>query len=217
MRRVFNEELAEIHRDILQLGRMTNEAIYKSVKSLVNHNAELAQEVIDKDKHINEKENKIDRKCYEIIALQQPNASDLRRVISVMRISSDLERMGDHAENISKVTVRMDGEKKNLKLEQSINQMGDKINSMCSDIIDAFLEFDVDKAIFVAKRDTEIDHIYHDLRSSIIESVREDPDAVLTASDYSFVGMHLERIGDYIKNIGEWIVYLDTGEITDLD
>lgn len=217
MRRVFNEELAEIHRDILQLGRMTNEAIYKSVKSLVNHNAELAQEVIDKDKHINEKENKIDRKCYEIIALQQPNASDLRRVISVMRISSDLERMGDHAENISKVTVRMDGEKKNLKLEQSINQMGGKINSMCSDIIDAFLEFDVDKAIFVAKRDTEIDHIYHDLRSSIIESVREDPDAVLTASDYSFVGMHLERIGDYIKNIGEWIVYLDTGEITDLD
>ena len=217
MRRVFNEELAEIHRDILQLGRMTNEAIYKSVKSLVNHNAELAQEVIDKDKHINEKENKIDRKCYEIIALQQPNASDLRRVISVMRISSDLERMGDHAENISKVTVRMDGEKKNLKLEQSINQMGGKINSMCSGIIDAFLEFDVDKAIFVAKRDTEIDHIYHDLRSSIIESVREDPDAVLTASDYSFVGMHLERIGDYIKNIGEWIVYLDTGEITDLD
>lgn len=217
MRRVFNEELSEIHRDILQLGRMTNEAIYKSVKSLVNNNVELAREVIDRDKYINEKENKIDRKCYEIIALQQPNASDLRRVISVMRISSDLERMGDHAENISKATIRMDGEKKNLELEQSINQMGNKINSMCSDIIDAFLEFDVDKAIFVAKRDTEIDHIYHDLRSSVIESMREDPDAVLTASDYSFVGMHLERIGDYIKNIGEWIVYLDTGEITDLD
>lgn len=217
MRRVFNEELSEIHRDILQLGRMTNEAIYKSVKSLVNNNVELAQEVIDRDKYINEKENKIDRKCYEIIALQQPNASDLRSVISVMRISSDLERMGDHAENISKVTVRMDGKKKNLELEQSINEMGNKINSMCSDIIDAFLEFDVDKAIFVAKRDTEIDHIYHDLRSSVIESMREDPDAVLTASDYSFVGMHLERIGDYIKNIGEWIVYLDTGEITDLD
>ena len=196
---------------------MTNEAIYKSVKSLVDHDVKLAQEVIERDKEINKKENEIDRKCYEIIALEQPNASDLRRVLSVMRASSDIERMGDHAQNISEVTIRVKGKKRDRYLEQTINQMGDKINWMCSEMIDAFLEFDVEKAISTAKKDVEIDQAYQELRHSIIELMRTDPDTVLAASDYSFVGMHLERIGDYIKNIGEWIIYLDTGEITDLD
>src|SRR5699024_5566054 len=102
MRTVFDERLAEIHRDLSQLGRMVNEAIYKSVKALVDHDAELAQEVITGDLKINDKENEIDRKCYEIIALQQPNTTDLRRVLAVMRASSDLERMGDHAQSVSK-------------------------------------------------------------------------------------------------------------------
>lgn len=217
MRTIFNEKLAEIHRDLLQLGRMTNEAIYKSVKSLVNHDVKLAKEVIDRDKEINKMENEIDRKCYEIIALEQPNASDLRRVLSVMRASSDIERMGDHAQNISEVTIRVKGKKRDRYLEQNIDQMGEKINFMCSEMIDAFLEFDVDKAIRTAKKDVEIDKAYQELRHSIIELMMTDPNAVLAASDYSFVGMHLERIGDYIKNIGEWIIYLDTGEITDLD
>ena len=217
MRTVFDEKLAEIHRDLSQMGRMVNEAIYKSVKALVNHDANLAQQVIDGDQKINQKENDIDRKCYEIIALQQPNTSDLRRVLSVMRASSDLERMADHAQNISEVTIRVKGNKRDENLEHHIAQMGDKINSMCSNIIDAFVEFDVDKARATAKRDVEIDEEYHALRDSAMKLMREDPEAVLAASDYSFVGMHLERIGDYIKNIGEWIVYLDTGEITDLD
>ncbi len=217
MRTVFDDKLAEIHRDLSQLGRMVNEAIYKSVKALVNHDAELAQQVIDGDPKINQKENDIDRKCYEIIALQQPNTSDLRRVLSVMRASSDLERMADHAQNISEVTIRVKGNKRDENLERHIAQMGDKISSMCTNIIDAFVEFDVDKARKTAKRDMEIDEEYRALRQSSIELMRADPEAVLAASDYSFVGMHLERIGDYIKNIGEWIVYLDTGEITDLD
>lgn len=217
MRTIFNEKLAEIHRDLLQLGRMTNEAIYKSVKSLVDHDVKLAQEVIERDKEINKKENEIDHKCYEIIALEQPNASDLRRVLSVMRASSDIERMGDHAQNISEVTIRVKGKKRDRYLEQTINQMGDNINWMCSEMIDAFLEFDVEKARSTAKKDVEIDQAYQELRHSIIELMKTDPDTILAASDYSFVGMHLERIGDYIKNIGEWIIYLDTGEITDLD
>ena len=87
MRTIFDEKLAEIHRDLLQLGRMVNETIYKSVKGLVNHDAVIAQQVIDGDEKINQKENDIDRKSYEIIALQQPNATDLRRVLAVMRAS----------------------------------------------------------------------------------------------------------------------------------
>lgn len=217
MRTIFDEKLAEIHRDLLQLGRMVNETIYKSVKGLVNHDAVLAQQVIDGDEKINQKENDIDRKSYEIIALQQPNATDLRRVLSVMRASSDLERMGDHAQNISEITINVKGKKRDEDLEHVISQMGEKITAMCTDIIDAFVEFDVDKAKSTAKRDIEVDALYQELRFAAVKLMKHDPDSVLAAADYSFVGMHLERIGDYVKNIAEWIVYLDTGKITDLD
>ncbi len=217
MRTVFDERLAEIHRDLSQLGRMVNEAIYKSVKALVNHDAELAQEVITGDLKINDKENEIDRKCYEIIALQQPNTTDLRRVLAVMRASSDLERMGDHAQSVSKVTINVKGNKRDSYLEDIISEMGEKISAMCTDIIDAFVEFDVEKARATADRDSEIDELYHKLRFAALELMKKDPESVLAAADYSFAGMHLERIGDYTTNIGEWIVYLDTGEIVDLD
>lgn len=217
MRTIFDEKLAEIHRDLLQLGRMVNDTIYKSVKGLVNHDAVIAQQVIDGDEKINQKENEIDRKSYEIIALQQPNASDLRRVLAVMRASSDLERMGDHAASVSETTIRVKGKKRDEDLEHIISQMGEKITSMCTDIIDAFVEFDVDKARTTAKRDKEVDELYLSLRLAAVKLMKQDPDSVLAAADYSFVGMHLERIGDYVKNIAEWIVYLDTGKITDLD
>ncbi len=217
MRTIFDEKLAEIHRDLLQLGRMVNDTIYKSVKGLVNHDAVIAQQVIDGDEKINQKENEIDRKSYEIIALQQPNASDLRRVLAVMRASSELERMGDHAASVSETTIRVKGKKRDEDLEHIISQMGEKITSMCTDIIDAFVEFDVDKARTTAKRDKEVDELYLSLRLAAVKLMKQDPDSVLAAADYSFVGMHLERIGDYVKNIAEWIVYLDTGKITDLD
>lgn len=217
MRTVFDEKLAEIHRELLQMGRMVNETIYKAVKSLVNHDSELAQHVIDGDAKINQKENDIDRKCYEIIALQQPNTKDLRRVLAVMRASSDLERMGDHAQSVAEATVRVRGEKKIDELEKVISTMGEKISAMCTDVIDAFVEFDVDKAVSTAERDAEVDDLYRQLRLRAVELMREDPSSVLSASDYAFVGMHLERIGDYVKNISEWIVYLDSGEIVDLD
>ena len=217
MRTILDEKLAELHRDLSQLGRMVNEAIYKAVKALINHDAELAQQVIDGDKKINQKENDIDRKCYEIIALQQPNTTDLRRVLAVMRASSDLERMGDHAQNIAEVTINVKGKKRNVDLENKISDMGQKVTDMCTDVIDAFVEFDVDKAVETSKRDNEVDALYKELRFDAIDLMKNDPDAVLAASDYSFVGMHLERIGDYVKNIGEWIVYLDSGEIIDLD
>lgn len=217
MRTIFDEKLSEIHRDLSQLGRMVNEAIYKSVKALVDHDAELAKQVIDGDKKINQKESDIDRKCHEIIALQQPNTTDLRRVIAVMRASSDLERMGDHAVSISKATINVKGNKRDEGLENIISQMGEKISSMCTDIIDAFVEFDVKKAEETSKRDQEIDDLYGNLRSQAMKLMKNDPDTVFASADYSFVGMHLERIGDYVTNIGESIVYLDTGEIVDLN
>ncbi|MDN6161199.1 MAG: phosphate signaling complex protein PhoU [Atopostipes sp.] len=216
MRTIFDEKLDEIHNELSKLGRMVNQAIEKSVDALDNHDVDLANEVRDGDEKINQMQNDIDEKSYEIIALQQPNTFDLRRVISVMRAASELERMGDHAVNIANVTINVKGTKRDAELEEEITEMGDVINKMCYDIIQAFVDFDIDKALATAKKDELVDRKYTDLRLSALSLMEEDTKYILAAADYSFVGMHLERIGDYIKNIAEWIIYLDTGDIIEL-
>ena len=216
MRTVFNENLAELHGELSDMGRTVNIAIDQSIKALVNHSVEIATEVIENDLAINKMQNDIDQKCYEIIALQQPNTSDLRRILAVMRAASELERMGDHAVNIAEVTINVKGTKRDQQLEDQISEMGEKLNHMCHDIIEAFVNFDVKQAVATAKEDQKIDDMYRELRTTALSLMQKDPKYVFAAADYSFVGMHLERIGDYIKNIAEWIVYLDTGKITEL-
>lgn len=216
MRTVFDENLADIHEELSKLGRMVNLAIEKSIEALIKHDVTIANEVREDDSEINQMQNDIDQKCYEIIALQQPNTFDLRRVLSVMRAASELERMGDHAVNIADVTINVKGTKRDQDLEEQISEIGELINKMSHDIIEAFVDFDVDKALATAKEDEKVDAMYVDLRLSALGLMEKDRKYVLAAADYSFVGMHLERIGDYIKNIAEWIVYLDTGKIIEL-
>lgn len=216
MRTVFDENLAELHGDLTEMGRAVNIAIDQAVTALVNHDVTISNEVIENDLKINKMQNDIDQRCYEIIALQQPNTLDLRRILAVMRAASELERMGDHAVNIAEVTINVKGTKRDQQLENQISEMGEKLNRMCHDIIEAFVHFDVDQAIATAKEDQKIDAMYRTLREAAVSLMQEDPKYVFAAADYSFVGMHLERIGDYVKNIAEWIVYLDTGKITEL-
>ncbi len=216
MRTVFDEKLAEIHRDLLEMGGLVNRAIEQSVKAFGDHDVELAKNVVENDVTINRKENEIDKKTSEIIALQQPNTSDLRRIIAVIRAASNLERMGDHATNIAEATVNIKGQKRNAELEMLIASMGNKVIEMSVDIIEAFVDFDVDAAREIAARDEVIDQHYNLLRLTAIEAMREDPEVVLSSSDYSFVGRDLERIGDYVTNIGEGIIYLDSGHVVDL-
>lgn len=216
MRTIFDENLAELHDDLSEMGRTVNRAIDQAVVALVNHDVTIATEVIENDLEINKMQNEIDQKCYEIIALQQPNTSDLRRILAVMRAASELERMGDHAVNIADITINVKGTKRDQELEDQISEMGEKLNRMCHDIIEAFVHFDVDQAIATAKEDEKVDNMYRELRTTALSLMEQDPKHVFAAADYSFVGMHLERIGDYVKNIAEWIVYLDTGKITEL-
>lgn len=216
MRTLFDESLAEIHEELSEMGRTVNTAIDKSVDALVRHDVTIATEVIENDLEINKMQNEIDQRCYEIIALQQPNTFDLRRILAVMRAASELERMGDHAVNIADVTINVKGTKRDQQLEEQISAMGDKLRVMSRNIIEAFVNFDVEEAVATAKEDKKIDNMYHELRASAVSLMQKDPKYVFAAADYSFVGMHLERIGDYIKNIAEWIVYLDTGKIVEL-
>lgn len=217
MRTVFDQNLAELQRELLAMGVLVNRGISKSVEAFLTHDIELAQEVIEGDFRINDTEHMIDRKCQEIIAMQQPNAGDLRRIIAVLKASSNLERMGDHAENIAVITINIEDKKSDPELEALVKELAEIVAEMASDIIDAFVDFDVAAASEIAKRDVEVDKLYNNLRYTSVNSMIDNPDAVYVASDYSFIGMHLERIGDYVTNIAEAIVYLDSGSVVDLN
>lgn len=216
MRTIFDEKLAEIHRDLLELGIMVNKAISKSVQAFITKDVKLAKEIIENDLVINDKENEIDKKCTEMIALQQPLASDLRRIIAVIRAASNLERMGDHAQNVAEATINLKNEKHIVELDPIIQTMGDKIIKMSTDIIDAFVDFNVQAAREIALRDEEVDKHYNLLRLTAIKIMEENPKTAFSVSDYSFIGRDLERIGDYVTNIGEGIIYLASGEVVDL-
>lgn len=217
MRKAYDKELKELHRTFSQLGTLVNEAIYKSIKAFVTHDKRLAIEVIDNDETINQVEMELERKCIEVIALQQPVTADLRRIIAFLKASADLERMGDHAVSIAKSTIRVKGTKRSKELEGLIATSGEKIKVMVHDVLDAFVDFDADKALEVAMKDEEIDELTNRLKGRSIERMMGDPEIVYGATDYTLVGGSIERIGDYVTNIAEWIIYYDTGVIKELN
>lgn len=217
MRTVFDRNLNELHREVLAMGVLVNRAIAKATEAFLKHDLDVAQEVIAGDARINDIEHSIDKKCHEVIAMQQPNAGDLRRIIAVLKASSNLERMGDHAGSIAKLTINILDKKNDAELEAIIFDLAEKVLFMGNDIIDAFVDFDVEAAREIATRDKKVDEQYGFLRRTAIQSMMDDPETVSAASDYSFIGMHLERIGDYVTNISESIIYLDSGKVVDLN
>ena len=217
MRTVLDNQLDELHRKLLEQGILVTRAIEKSIQAFNENDKELGKRVMEEDKRINNVQHEIDQQSQQLIAMQQPNARDLRRIIAVIRASSNLERMGDHAKNVAEVLRFVNTEERNSSLELVINQMSDMVLKMTKNMIDAFVEFNVTRAIEIAARDREVDKLYDELRFAAVEEMQINPVHVDTASQYSFIGMDLERIGDYVKNIAEELVYLDTGNIIDLN
>lgn len=217
MRSVLDEQLDELHRNLIEQGVLVSRSIESAIHAFNANDKELGKKVVEEDKRINKKQHEIDEKSQQLIAMQQPNARDLRRIIAVIRASSNLERMGDHAKNVADVLRFVSTEERNESLEQIINRMHRLVLEMTRDMIDAFVNFDVTRAIEIAARDRKVDKIYEELRFAAVEEMKMNPTHVDTASQYSFIGMDLERIGDYVKNIAEELVYLDTGKIIDLN
>src|SRR5699024_8107156 len=154
---------------------------------------------------INELEHQLEQESIQLIALQQPVTGDLRKIITVMKACADLERIGDHAVSISKSTIRVKGNKRKTTVEDKISLAGDKVKRMNQDIIEAYVQYDSEKALEIAKRDDEIDDLADQIRRDSIEEMKKDSELVLGATDYILVSTYLERMGDYITNISEWI------------
>lgn len=217
LRSQFEEDLIKLHDRYEAMGQDVNKAISKSVKAFIDHDKSLAKEVIEEDENINSQEQSLEKKCFEMIALQQPVTLDLRRIVTIMKASSDLERMGDHAVSIAKSTIRVKGNKRVLEIENEISEMATHVMAMVSEVLVAYVNTDSQKAIEIAVSDKITNKYFKSIYRHSIEAMQKNPETVIVGADYLQVAGFLERIGDYVTNICEWIVYLTTGKIEELD
>ncbi|HEU7414565.1 TPA: phosphate signaling complex protein PhoU [Streptococcus pneumoniae] len=216
LRSQFEEDLEKLHNQFYAMGQEVLSQINRTVRAFVSHDRDLAKEVIEDDAEVNEYEVKLEKKSFEMIALQQPVSQDLRTVLTVLKAVSDVERMGDHAVAIAQATIRMKGEERIPAVEEEIKKMGREVKSVVEAALDLYLNGSVDDAYRVASMDEQINHYFETIRDLATEEIKKNPEAIVTGRDYFQVISYLERIGDYAKNICEWVVYFETGKIVEL-
>ncbi|HGQ1876762.1 TPA: phosphate signaling complex protein PhoU [Streptococcus pneumoniae] len=216
LRSQFEEDLEKLHNQFYAMGQEVLSQINRTVRAFVTHDRDLAKEVIEDDAEVNEYEVKLEKKSFEMIALQQPVSQDLRAVLTVLKAVSDVERMGDHAVAIAQATIRMKGEERIPAVEEEIKKMGREVKSVVEAALDLYLNGSVDDAYRVASMDEQINHYFETIRDLATEEIKKNPEAIVTGRDYFQVISYLERIGDYAKNICEWVVYFETGKIVEL-
>ncbi|QBO35896.1 phosphate signaling complex protein PhoU [Periweissella cryptocerci] len=217
MRRLFDEELADLDASFTEMGMLVSETIGKSVTAFVNHDRETAQLIIKEDEQINSREVAIEKKTFEMIALYQPVTIDLREIVTVLKAVSELERMGDHARDIATATIRVKGTKRMANIEENIANMGEITRQMVKDILGVYVNDDALGATSVAERDAQVAEMSDQVRLDVIKSIEQDSELATSGTDYLLVAGHLKRIADYVTNIAEWIVYKRTGKIVDLN
>lgn len=215
-RQSFDRALEELQCKIVRMGGLVEKAIYESVQSLAKRDLELAQKVKDGDNEIDDMELEIEDECIKLIATQQPMARDLRYIGTGLRIITDLERMGDHANDIAKISLRL-GTDPLIKPLIDIPKMAEIAQKMVKDILDAYIQRNVDQVKAICKTDDEVDKLYRQVFDELMQMMQANPTIVVQATHLLLVARYLERIADHATNIGEAIIYLETGERSDLN
>jgi phosphate transport system protein len=209
---IFDEELRALKEKILKLGSLIETAIHMSVQSLVERNSELAREVIKKDHKINALDVEIDEECIRLIALRQPKARDLRFITIAMKITTDLERMGDLAVNIAERALELN-EEPILKPYIDIPRMTDISEGMVRDSLDALVKECTNLPYEVIKRDNEVDQLTVQVFNELLLYMIQDPATISRAMRITYVAKYLERIADHATNIAEMVIYLCQGKM----
>ena len=209
---IFDDELMALKERVLKIGSMVEAAIHDSVKSLVERNSDLAREVIERDHLINTLEVKIDEECIRLIALRQPKAGDLRFITTAMKITTDLERMGDLAVNIAERAIELN-EEPQLKPYIDIPRMAEISEGMVRDSLNAFVEGCTKLPYEVIKRDDEVDNLKVQVFNELLFYMIQDPRTVPRAIKISYISKYLERIADHATNIAEMVIYLCKGKM----
>jgi phosphate transport system protein len=212
----FDAGLEQVHNDILTMGSIVEKQIFQCIEALVNQDCDLAQKVIKNDDLVDNLQKEIEDKCVRLIATQQPLAQDLRTIFTSTKIVTDLERIADHAVDISKIAIRLKGEKYITQLVH-IPVMAGIAKEMIKLSLDAYVEGDVEKAYSTGRMDDKMDATFKEVFNELLLIMVQDSTTVTQASQLLFVCKFLERIADHTTNICEWTVYLVTGEQIDLN
>jgi phosphate transport system protein len=207
----YDEHITLLTRKILEMGGLVEQQIAQAIQALVERDIERANRVIEHDDQIDLMEEEIDQFAIRLLATRQPMAGDLRLIAMAMKISNDLERMGDYATNIAKRCERLAKEPP-VKPLYTIPRMAQISQSMVKDVLDAYVERDIDKAIAVWRRDDEVDDMFTSLFRELLTYMMEDARNISPCIDLIFVAKNLERIGDHATNIAEKIHYIIHGQ-----
>lgn len=205
-----DHEMSAITNDLLEMTNLVEETIRNAIKSLVERDSELARDLINSDEEIDDLEDVIKDKCLKFLATQQPLAGDLRHMISVMQMVRDLERIGDHCEDIAKYTLRFENEEY-MKELIDIPRMADMAARMVKNAIDAFVNKDLRLARKVWKADEEVDELFRNIYDELMGLIDKDPAKANQSVMFLFIAAHLERIADYATNICEETVFAMEG------
>lgn len=214
-RQSFQEDLKALEQDLIQMASLAERNLTGAVDSLNNLDVELARQVIESDDEIDKLDHVIEQHCLRILALQQPMAKDLRTVGTVMKAITDIERIGDLAVDIAKITLKLNsllGDSKAI----DILRLAVPVRRMLRDSIEAFVKRDLDTVSQVILADDEVDEIFRELRGQLHEIMQSQPERVVEASWLLQAIIHLERVADHATNIAERVYFMETGKAEDL-
>lgn len=216
MRKSFDISIKELHNDLLRMGCETEKQIFNAVKALQNQDITLADKVIAEDDVIDNMQKEIDDKAIKLVAMQNPLATDLRDIFSATKVSSDLERMADHAVDIAKIAKKLSKETYIKKL-LDIPVMADLVIKMITDGVGAYINGNVEDAYDIGKRDDDIDRFYKKIFSEFLDVLKLDASKSNQVAQFLFVIKYLERVADHVTNICEQTIYVCTGNYKDLN
>jgi len=211
MRKRFESQLNELYRLMTKMGELLDNALIMMVEALIKRDIELAKKIILNDITVDEIEKEIEQLCMRLLMQQQPVAGDLRIISSTLKIITDMERIGDHAADISDNITYMSRDDYTSHIDDIV-KMADKARLMVKDSVRAFIQKDLELAKDVLTKDDEVDALFLKIKIDLISKLRKDASFSEQALDLMMNAKYLERIGDHAENIAEWVVFAITGE-----
>lgn len=214
---IFNDELKRLRGHFMEMGIDASEQLYQATKAFTENDPQLARQVLATDAKINDEEVNLEKEALKLMALQQPVASDFRKIISILKASSDIERLGDYATHIARAAINLSDREHNSAIEEQIEKMMMIIREMLERVLDAYAYTNEQLAYEVANEDIRVDMIYVQQQQAIMTALAMAGTNVKVYGDYLSVIRFLERAGDHIVNLAEWIIYSSSGKLVELN
>lgn len=215
-RNLLDKRMKLLTSELAEMGSLVEKQIYNSIEAFKNKDMKLVKQVMENDDKVDELNRRIEEQCLKFMAMESPVATDLRKVFTTSKIVTDLERMADYAVDICKITKRVELDVLGEECEP-IWQMVDILRKMINKSIEAFVEGDIDAAYEICKMDDQVDTIYRGLFNDMLKKMAKDESIINKGAQILFASKYLERVGDHVTNICEWIIFSAKGDYVDLN